>query len=199
MRKWPAPCTSDQSLMGQPRIEYNKKPGKAANVKCIKDNAVPRDDMYKSGTIHTGPGEPPSSVSRPTPRGRQGAGKPITSGKLLRPGGPNGQPSKFASRPQVARPVPQPAQPRPTPQAAAAQVRPIPQPVAAVNGTGHSRNDSSSSYARVPPPPPPSQAPPAAKKDIYRALYDFTGATTGELAMAKDDLLEIKKKEGNGM
>ncbi|KAI4190877.1 MAG: hypothetical protein L6R41_000478, partial [Letrouitia leprolyta] len=69
-------------------IEYNKKPGKPSTVKAIKDPSVPRDDYYKSGSIHTGPGEPPNSVSKRTPKPKQVAGKPITTGKLLRPGGP---------------------------------------------------------------------------------------------------------------
>ncbi|KAG9382037.1 Myosin heavy chain [Pyrenophora tritici-repentis] len=64
-------------------IEYNKKPGKPAQVKVIKDPAVARDDLYKSGTIHTGPGEPPNSVSKPTPKGKQIAAKPITKGKAF--------------------------------------------------------------------------------------------------------------------
>ena len=158
--------------------------------------------MYKSGTIHTGPGEPPNSISKPTPRSRQVPGKPITSGKLLKRGGPNGEPSKFASRPSASRPVPQQlpssSKSRPVPQSVAAQSRPVPQPVAAaMNGIGHSRMDSSSSV-RAPPPPPPPQPPPAAKKDTYRALYDFTGQTASELAISKDDLLEIIKKENNG-
>ena len=125
------------------RIEYNKKPGKPATIKVAKDNAVPRDDMYKSGTIHTGQGEPPNSISRPTPKGKSKVGKPITQGKLLRPGGPGGGPSKLASRPAAPRPVSQAralpgqqqsAQPRPVPQLpqpAASQSRPVPQPVAA--------------------------------------------------------------------
>lgn len=99
------------------RIEYNKKPGKPTVIKVVKDQTVQRDDLYKSGTIHTGQGEPPNSVSRPTPRPKQVAGKPITSGKLLRPGGPGGGPSKLASRPAASRPV----APRPVPQ-------PMPQP-----------------------------------------------------------------------
>lgn len=177
------------------RIEYNKKPGKPAQVKVIKDPAVPRDDLYKSGTIHTGPGEPPNSISRPTPKGRQIAAKPITKGKLLRPGGPGGGPSKLASRP---------AQPRQTTPAAAAtpaaasQPRPVPQPVAALsNGTGHARNQSSSSI-RAPPPPPPA-APPAPKEPTYRALYDFAGQSAGELSIKKDEVILVTQKEGNGM
>ncbi|KAJ4336454.1 class II myosin, partial [Ascochyta clinopodiicola] len=89
-------------------INYNKKPGKPAQVKVIKDPSA-RVDLYKSGTVHTGQGEPPNSVSKPTPKGKQVAAKPITKGKLLRPGGPGGGPSKLASRPAQPRPMPAPA------------------------------------------------------------------------------------------
>lgn len=187
-------------------IEYNKKPGKPAQVKVIKDPAVPRDDLYKSSTIHVGPGEPPNSISKPTPKGKQIAAKPITKGKLLRPGGPGGGPSKLASRPAQPRPVPTPAaaQPRPVPAAipaATQQPRPVPQPVAALsNGTGHARNASASS-TRVPPPPPPPgppAAPPAPKEPTYKALYDFAGQSAGELSIRKDELILITQKENNG-
>ena len=194
------------------RIEYNKKPGKPSTVKTVKDPTVSRDDLYKSGTIHTSQGEPANSVSRPTPKGKPKAGKPITQGKLLRPGGPGGGPSKLASRPAAARPVPQPMpsqshQPRPIPgqnsrpvnQPVASQSRPVPQPLAAVNGIGHSRGDSGSSLNRAPPPPPPPPAaPPAAKKDTYKALYDFSGQSQNELTVHKDELIEVLQKEGNG-
>ncbi|KAL8704549.1 MAG: hypothetical protein Q9201_002284 [Fulgogasparrea decipioides] len=190
-------------------IEYNKKPGKPSTVKTIKDPSVPRDDYYKSGTIHTGPGEPPNSVSRRTPKPKQVAGKPITSGKLLRPGGPRGAPGKLSSR---SRPVPQPASSRRTtpqsrpgvtpsklvPQAAAPQPRPVPQPLAAVNGVSHARNDSASSVTRAPPPPPPPAAPPAVQKDTYRALYDFVGQSETELTLTKDEIIEVARKEPNG-
>jgi myosin I len=168
-------------------IEFNKKPGKPAVVKVVKDPAVPRDDVYKSGTIHTGPGEPPNSVSKPTPKSRQVAAKPITKGKLLRPGGPGGGPSKLASRP---------AQPRPTP-SGSNQARPVPQPVAALsNGTQHGRTPSSNSV-RAPPPPPPA-APPAPKEPTYRAMYEFSGQTAGELSLRKGEVILVTQKEGNG-
>jgi len=163
-------------------------------VKTVKDTAVPRDDVYKSGTIHTGPGEPPNSVSRPTPRGKQVAGKPITSGKLLRPGGPGGGPSKLSNRPAQARQTPQGGQQTTT------QPRPVPQPIAALsNGTGHARSISSSSAlsARGPPPPPPA-APSAPKEPTYRALYDFLGQSAGELSIKKDEVILVTQKEGNG-
>lgn len=172
-----------------------------------------RDDLYKSGTIHTSQGEPPNSVSRPTPKGKQKPGRAITSGKLLRPGGPGGGPSKLASRPAASRPVPQPmpsqssqsqsrstpSQPRPVPQPVAVQSRPVPQPLAAVNGFGHSRTGSASSVNRAAPPPPPPAAPPAVRKDTYKALYDFAGQSENEFSLVKDELIEILKKEGNGM
>ncbi|KAK4691142.1 hypothetical protein P7C71_g5798, partial [Lecanoromycetidae sp. Uapishka_2] len=194
-------------------IEYNKKPGKPSVVKTVKDSTVQRDDLYKSGTIHTSQGEPPNSISRPTPKGKPKPGRAITSGKLLRPGGPGGGPSKLASRPAASRPVPQPmpsqpsqsqSQPRPTPsqsrpvpQPVASQARPVPQPLAAVNGFGHGRTDSASSINRAPPPPPPA-APPAAKKDGYKALYDFAGQSQNELTLVKDEVVEVLQKEGNG-
>ncbi|KAI9835745.1 MAG: hypothetical protein M1819_001923 [Sarea resinae] len=185
-----------------PSIEYNKKPGKTAVIKVVKDSTVPRDDLYKSSTIHTGQGEPANSVSKPTPRGKQVASKPITKGKLLRPGGPGGGPSKLASRPAAARPVPQ-AVPRPTPaQPAAAQPRPVPQSVAALSGIGHTRADSASSVSsrgssRGPPPPPPS-APPASQEPVYRALYDFAGQSQNELTIVKDEIVIVLQKEANG-
>jgi len=94
-------------------IQYNKKPGKLASVKVVRDPTIPRDDQYKSSTIHVGPGEPANSTSRPTPKGKQVAAKPITSGKLLKAGGPGGQMGKLS---QAAR-----QQPRATPQS-----RPLP-------------------------------------------------------------------------
>lgn len=205
-------------------LQYNKKPGKPATVKVIKDSTVPRDDLYKSGTIHVGPGESPNSISKPTPRGKQVAAKPISSGKLLRAGGPGGQAGKLSqaarqrpaaqalpqSTPQAApQAMPQPAaarqmpiQTKPTP----ASVQPTPfQPItpaaassaapSAVNGTGHARVASGGSRAPPPPPPPPA----AAAEPTYKALYDFAGQTAGELSLKAGDIIIITQKENNGM
>jgi myosin-1 len=176
-------------------IEYNKKPGKLAQVKAVKDPAVPRDDLYKSGTIHTGPGEPPNSISRPTPKGKQIAAKPITKGKLLRPGGPGGGPSKLASRPAPPRQTTPAAAPLPR-----AVPQPMPQPVAALsNGTTHARSASASSNRAPPPPPPlPPAAAPTPKEPTYKALYDFAGQSAGEFSMKKDELILVTQKQDNG-
>lgn len=70
-------------------IDYNKKKEKKAQVKFIKDETVPRDDMYKSHTVHVPSGEPPASLSRPPAKRKAGVVRPITEGKLLRKGGPD--------------------------------------------------------------------------------------------------------------
>jgi myosin I len=178
----------------------------------VKDNQVPRDDVYKSGTIHVGQGESPNSQSRPTPRPKAVAAKKITSGKLLRPGGPQGGPSKLASRPAASRP--QPAAARPMPGASTTQHRAVPQiavthptqrathnPIAAaINNADHARSDSASSGGNRAPPPPPPPAPPAAKpaKDTYKVLYDFSSGNSNELSIKKDEILEVLQKESNG-
>ncbi|KAJ8104152.1 P-loop containing nucleoside triphosphate hydrolase protein [Lipomyces tetrasporus] len=115
-------------------VEYNKKPGKKAVVKFQKDQSVPRDDIYKSGTVRVPPGEPANSVSRPNPRKKNTlAARPVTEGKLLRRGGGNAPAGHALSSTQ-------PAQPRSVPQAQpiphalpSSQARPTP-PVPARNG-----------------------------------------------------------------
>ncbi|KAL4916628.1 myosin-1 [Aspergillus aurantiobrunneus] len=178
-----------------PQIEYNKKPGKLATVKVVKEPSAPQVDSYKSGTVHTGSGEPPNSVSKPTPRGKQVAARPVTKGKLLRPGGPGGGPSKLASRPAperrpILQPTPQPAaaQPTPTPRA-------VPQPVASV-AASHSRNSSTASGRAPPPPPPPPAAAAGPKK--AKVLYDFNSDSSGMLSIRAGEIVQIVSKEGSG-
>ena len=72
-------------------VDYAKKKEKRAQIKFIKDETVqpPNSDMYKSHTVHVPTGEPPSSTSRPAAKRKAGVVRPITQGKLLRPGGPS--------------------------------------------------------------------------------------------------------------
>ncbi|KAF3905552.1 Myosin-1 [Arthrobotrys entomopaga] len=192
-----------------PNIEYNKKPGKLAVVKTLQDPAVPRDDLYKSGTIHVGPGEPPNSVSRPTPKPRAKPAKAITSGGLLKKS-VNGKLSSQAR----GRTTPQP-QARPVPQqlpggggsSMVSSVPPsviptatqIPQHGNMLNGNAGNQSKSSSVVStRAPPPPPPPPPVAAASQDpIYRALYDFAGQSVNELSLVKGEVLVIIQKEGN--
>lgn len=71
------------------RIEYAKKKDKKTQIQFIKDETIPRDDVYKSHTVHVPSGEPSTSTSRPRAKRKQGVVRPITQGKLLRAGGPS--------------------------------------------------------------------------------------------------------------
>ena len=168
-------------------IEYAKKPNKIQVIKVVKDSTM-REDFYKSGAIHTSQGEPPNSVSRPTPKGKPIPAKPFTKGRLIRPGGPGGRPSRISNTTRNTKPVAQPvSQGRSVPQP--------PQPVVYSTPT-HTRNASSTSSARAPPPPPPTA--PTPKEPQYRVLYDFNGQSANEISLKKDDLITIIQKENNG-
>src|SRR5579859_5162799 len=173
-----------------PTVDWAKKPGKMTTIKFVKDPKVPRDDVYKSSTVHVPEGLPPYSESRPTPRGRSAA----TSYR----------PQQAASRPQQRQyqqfqsPPQQQQQP---------QYRTSPQQQQ--NGFGQVVQESaqrtrvpvptSRAQPPPPPPPPPMQPPaPVQTEPIYRALYDFAGQTASELSFSRSEVLEITRKEGNG-
>ncbi|KAI0877242.1 P-loop containing nucleoside triphosphate hydrolase protein [Hypoxylon argillaceum] len=199
-------------------IEYAKKPGKIQTVKVLKDSQLPVD-FYKSGAIHTQPGESPSSVSRPMPRANPVPPRPITRGKLIKPGGPNGRPSRLTgarqqgARPSATKSIPAAVQaPRPVPTAPAMQTsRPVPTPnivptprpfptpgTIASSIPSHTRNKSSTSSTRAPPPPPPPPAPPAKPKIMAKVLYDFASQRENELSIRAGDIIEVVQKENNG-
>ena len=188
-------------------IEYAKKPGKMQQVKVLKDSQQPVD-FYKSGAVHTQQGEPPSSVSRPTPKAKPVPPRPITRGKLIKPGGPNGRPSRLQGN-RTAKPRPGASSTRAVPQppaavsavstAAASASVPKPTPIAntAAAIPNHTRNQNStgSGVTRAPPPPPPA-APPA--KIMAKVLYDFAGQGDNVLSITAGEMIEIVQKENNG-
>ncbi|KAL2155005.1 hypothetical protein VTH82DRAFT_3681 [Thermothelomyces myriococcoides] len=181
-------------------IEYAKKPGKMQVVKVLKDSPGPQD-FYKSGAVHTQPGEPPNSVSRPTPKGKPVPPRPITKGKLIKPGGPRGRPSRYPAN-RTPQPRPSATSTAATTSNAAATPRPVPQPQPAATATSttlpsHTRQKSNSSVVRAPPPPPPP-APPAKPKIMAKVLYDFTGQRDNELSVKAGQIIEIVQKENNG-
>jgi myosin-1 len=190
-------------------IEYAKKPGKMQIVKVIKD-APTQADYYKSHAIHTSQGEPANSVSRPTPKGKPVPPRPITRGKLIKPGGPNGRPSRIPGN-RTAQPRPGAAtaatpRPVPTPAAATQNARPLQQPQPATSAASgftvpsHTRPTqptANTSAARAPPPPPPPS--PAKAKITAKVLYDFDGQKENELSVKAGQIIEIEKKENNGM
>lgn len=184
-------------------IEYAKKPGKMQLVKVLKDSPTPAD-FYKSHAIHTQPGEPPNSVSRPTPKGKPVPPRPITRGKLIRPGGPNGRPARNVHA--RAQPRPGAASGRTVPQApmAASHARTAQQPVPATAAAlpshtrpqPHAHAHTASASSRAPPPPPP--AAPAKPKIMAKVLYDFEGQKSNEMTIRVGQVIEIEQKADNG-
>jgi myosin-1 len=172
-------------------IEYAKKPGKLQAIKVVKDSTQ-REDFYKSGAIHTTQGEPPNSQSRPTPKGKPVSAKPFTKGRLIRPGGPGGRPSKLSSNTRNTKPVSQ------SRTSAAAQSNILSHQSVAASIPTHTRNQSSTSSTRPVPPPPPAAPPAKAKEPAYRALYAFEGQTTNELSLKVGDIIVVIQKEPNG-
>ncbi|RSL52771.1 Myosin-1 [Fusarium duplospermum] len=199
-------------------IEYAKKPGKMQQVKVLKDSQLPVD-YYKSGGIHTQPGEPPNSVSKPTPKGKPVPPRPITRGKLIKPGGPNGRPSRLTGN-RTAKPRPG-AGSRPTPQPPAAVTAAAAIPAAVSQGpvtvphrpvstqnahaavansiSNHTRNSSGAGRAPPPPPPPAAPARPASPpKVLAKVLYDFAAQRANELSIHTNEIVEIVQKDENG-
>ena len=208
-------------------IEYNKKPGKVSVVKVIKDPSVQRDDFYKSGTIHTGPGEPANSRSKSVPKGKSSALRPISKGKLVRWNGPAGYPltatrrernqpgywerarlrgkssSQTASLPKVVSQTPT-YQPQPVPEhhttsrsRVVPRPQPVPEPVATVNGNSYKRTEFTQ-RVQPPPPPPPMPPQPTAANNVFKALYDFNDATLSPTTLQKDEKLEVVQKDDKG-
>lgn len=190
-------------------IEYAKKPNKFQQVKVLKDSQQ-SVDFYKSGAIHTQQGEPPSSVSRPMPKGKPVPPRPITRGKLIKPGGPSGRPSRFTGsrssqpRSQVgSNAMPKEfAAVKPAVSATSsmpASIAKAPRPGASsttlpISARSQAREDVGTT--RAPPPPPPTA--PFRSKVFAKVLYDFTGQRENELSIREGDILEIISKENNG-
>ncbi|KFZ08656.1 hypothetical protein V501_05860 [Pseudogymnoascus sp. VKM F-4519 (FW-2642)] len=214
-----SPGSGSALLKISDHIAYAKKPGKMTDIKVLRDSQQ-REDFYKSGAIHTQSGEPPNSVSRPLPKGKPIPAKPFTKGRLIRPGGPDGRPSKFANVARSTKPVAHPvahqsiaqnpiahapvAAHNPLAQQLASRTRALPQQPQEISLSQYGASAAASHAApapaarAVPPPPPPP--PPAATPagPIFRAMYDFEGQSANELSFKKDEVVDIVQKENNG-
>jgi myosin-1 len=172
-------------------LQYSKGKDKKTNIKFVKDESVQREDVYKSSTVTVASGESPTSLSKPPAKKKPGLVRPITSGKLLRAGGPSS-----ANKPKpraVPRPTPTPAA-LPSGRTAAAAL-----PPPATNGAARAIPAPKRASAAAPPPPPPPP-PPAAEPETpkYLVLYAFDTDQDGEMALVKDEAVEVTQKEENG-
>lgn len=171
-----------------PTVEYSKKKDKMALITFKKDESVQKDDVYKSHVVSVSSGEPATSVSKPPAARKPGVVRPITGGKLLRPGGP----SQGGSKPKpVARALPG-AHPSGGFGTAAARVPASAPPTS--NGIGRTAPPPPSRAVAPPPPPPPAE--PEVEK--YRATYTFETDQPGEMSLVKDELVEVAQKDEAG-
>lgn len=182
-------------------IDYTKKKEKRAQVKFIKDETVPRNDTYKSHTVHVPSGEPPGSLSKPPAKRKEGVVRPITQGKLLRKGGPSDvriyrlYQTSWLELTHVQKPAA--SRSTPTARALPGKSTTAAKPPAAV-----AKPAASTAGRSVPPPPPRAAAPPPpppAEPDVeqYKAKYAFQGQE-GEMSLQKDDIVELVEKDADG-
>ncbi|KAF9186641.1 class II myosin [Haplosporangium sp. Z 767] len=174
----------------QPQFEYIKKKNKTGTIKFVKDDRV-KTETYKSHVVTTPSGEPANSQSWPPCERMQKPPRPITSGRLIRKGGPKSGASQGNRRPPATKSTP--------------RVVPVVESATA-NQRASAVSSGSSSAAPVkrqaPPPPPPAPAaeappgPPA--KPMYKAIYNFVSEDAGEVSFVKDDVMEILEKDENG-
>ncbi|KAH9486271.1 class II myosin [Psilocybe cubensis] len=183
--------SSNINVVISPMIDYVKKKDKRAQIKFIKDETVPRNDVYKSHTVHVPSGEPPNSVSRPPAKRKPGVVRPITQGKLLRAGGPDKK-----SQPARAKPKPatQPLPGQTTSSTLKSTPMPISTPAVASNGAKSKPPPAPPRNVAPPPPPPPPKQP---EVPLYRAKFAFEGQE-GEMSLKKDDVVELVEKDDNG-
>lgn len=159
------------------QLEYSKGKDKKGHVTFKKDETIQKGDVYKSSTVSVPSGESATSVSKPPARRKPGVVRPITQGKLLRPGVPS-NPNRRPKAQALPRSQPKPAASLPS------GSNPVATPT-----------PKRTSVAPPPPRPPPSSEP---EKPMYRVLYDFATEQEGELSVSEGDTVEVTAKEDNG-
>ncbi|KAF9434267.1 class II myosin [Entomortierella beljakovae] len=180
-----------------PTFEYVKKKGKNGNIKFVKDDRV-NTATYKSHVVTVPSGEAADSGSWPPCERMAKPVRPITSGKLIRKGGPQRMnQSQGSRRPPAsnnnaasnARAPVQSAARTPPSSNTAARTPPASSPAAAA---------TTPAKRQVPMPPAPAPAPVAPSKPMYKAIYNFESEDSGEVSFVKDDVMEILEKDDNG-
>ena len=174
-----------------PQFEFAKKKNKTGTIKFVKDDRA-KTETYKSHVVTVPSGEPANSPSWPVAERKPVAPRPITTGKLIRRGGPQKTNASSGNR----RPPTSNAASRAAPLAKSAvnsQRASIQAPVAAA---------ASPVKRQAPPPAPPAPVattpPPPPSKPMYKAIYNFESEDSGEVSFVKDDVMEVLEKDENG-
>ncbi|KPV76242.1 uncharacterized protein RHOBADRAFT_34869 [Rhodotorula graminis WP1] len=196
-----------------PSIQYSKKKGKTATIAFKKDESIQRGDVYKSSTVSVPSGMPANSQSDP-PCARKPKQKkaPVAKQSNVRPLSPSRSSLSRSSLTLLPRRTQRPAggqRPaarnlpvqsggfggvKPAPPAgiaAAASAAPVARAAPVAPGAGRAAPPPPS---RAPAPPPPSE--PEVEK--YKALFTFETDQPGELALTKDEQLEVVTKDDGG-
>ncbi|SCV74210.1 BQ2448_6642 [Microbotryum intermedium] len=171
-----------QVLIG-PTIAYAKKKDKQAQITFKKDESIRKDDVYKSSSVSVPSGEPASSQSRPPVQRKARAPRTFTS---------NREPRAPAAVKPMGRAAPQ-AQTLPSGGSSFVPAAPAVRAQApAAPSTGRAAPLPPSRSAA--PPPPPA----APEKEQWKALHNFETNQPGEMALKKDDVLDVVTKDDGG-
>ncbi|GAA5934941.1 hypothetical protein JCM3775_001688, partial [Rhodotorula graminis] len=172
-----------------PSIQCSKKKGKTATIAFKKDESIQRGDVYKSSTVSVPSGMPANSQSDPPCARKPKQKKAPVAKQSNRPAG--GQRPAARNLPVQSggfggvKPAP------PAGIAAAASAAPVARAAPVAPGAGRAAPPPPS---RAPAPPPPSE--PEVEK--YKALFTFETDQPGELALTKDEQLEVVTKDDGG-
>lgn len=86
---------------------------------------------------------------------------------------------------------------KPSAPAALAAQTPVSIPKPTTGGAARAAPPIPGANRAPPPPPPPPAAPAAPPKEMYKALYNFSGQD-GEMNLVKGEEVEVKEKDDNG-
>lgn len=194
-----------------PTIQYMKKPGKMSTIKFVKDQPQSQlFDLYKSSTVHMGPGLPPSSEREdPLPAKKATSSAPKPKPPVSR--GTNSSVATSASQQRSAHAVPQVSQQylqtSGIPPSRQARVGPIEGQKYGEEPSQSYQQPQQQSYEQpaqsqtfsapsVPPPPPPP-APPS--KPTATVLYSYPGGESYTLSVTAGQTIIVEEQDtGNG-
>jgi len=185
-----------------PALEFNKKPGKKSKITFAKDEMVQKEFIMKKGVVLIGSGRPPSSVSDPPCRRNEPPPRPVTTGKLLRKGGP-GQPPGGAPKAVAIKPVGTASKPSGGNPAPVIPKQPAAAPAPVIPKQAAPAPVIPKQPAAAPAPVIPKQAAPPpqqqqSKHPRFKAIFPYEAQDEGEISFPVGAILEISEMDENG-